>query len=298
MIRRKSRRREPKLLRGGNVLGVVDDKQFAARLRQRKIERAGLGRWRSRRRDDDFVARRQIERQKAGHRRAIPPLHDQLDVQFGLRIVERVKCGDELPDDGALAIEGRDDRINRQFVVGQHARPLFVRVRDRCDPPQSDRSQKQHPKRCRRDHRQNLKARGAKRDGQRGDKTHECGLRAAKPALGGKRTREATKRIFEHVLGAMRAHEGCEPLRRRDGKALGTQTAGQRHLDQPRGDRRPRRDHGPGAAVRRRERSDAAHQALGRVEILGERRRSAVVGAAEPRGQRLIVGLLADQAGA
>ena len=118
MIRRKSRRREPKLLRGGNVLGVVDDQQFAARLRQRKIERAGLGRWRSRRRDDDFVARRQIERQKAGHRRAIPPLHDQLDVQFRLRIVERVKRGDELPDDGALAIEGRDDRINRQFVVG------------------------------------------------------------------------------------------------------------------------------------------------------------------------------------
>ena len=58
MIRRKSRRREPKLLRGGNVLGVVDDQQFAARLRQRKIERARLGAGLARRSDDDLVARR------------------------------------------------------------------------------------------------------------------------------------------------------------------------------------------------------------------------------------------------
>jgi hypothetical protein len=53
---------EPKLVGVGLVLRVIDDKQRAARHRQRDIERARLGRRQTGRGDDDLVARRQVER--------------------------------------------------------------------------------------------------------------------------------------------------------------------------------------------------------------------------------------------
>ncbi len=60
-IRRETGGGEAKLSAVGDVLGVVDDQEVAARLSQSHIERSRLGRRRPRRRDDDLVAWRQIE---------------------------------------------------------------------------------------------------------------------------------------------------------------------------------------------------------------------------------------------
>jgi hypothetical protein len=82
-----ARRGEPQLIGVGFVLGVIDDDQRAARRRQRDVERARLGRRQAGRGDDDFIARRQVERLERGPRGGVVAFDDQLDVELAARII-------------------------------------------------------------------------------------------------------------------------------------------------------------------------------------------------------------------
>ncbi|RBP08632.1 hypothetical protein DFR50_12418 [Roseiarcus fermentans] len=288
------RRREPKLPRRRDVFRVVDDQIGPARLHERQIEGARLGRRPSGRSDDDLDVSGQVERDEARQGLAVAPLDHELDVQFTLGIIERVQRADELRNDLLLAIGRDDDGIDRQFLVGETARPPLLGVRHRRQRPEPDRRQEQDPQHGGGDRRQGPGARGRERRPERGDEPDRGDLPARQSGPGGERDGEARERPVEDVAGALRANERVEPLRRRDREALGTQAPRQRHVDQPGNHRRARRDHRPGAAVRRGERGDPAAQGLGGLEVLGETGRAEIIGAAEPARQRAVVAFLVD----
>ncbi len=293
-VSRKSRRGEAKLARRGNVLGVVDDQKFAARFRQREVERARLGRRLSGRRDDDFVARRQVKRDEAGQRLVVAPFDNQLYVQFALGIVERVEGLDQLLNDIRLPIDRGDDGVGRQLVVREGAGRLFVCVRHCGQRTQSNRGHKQEPQGRRRDKGKGVDAHGADCGGHNRDKAKESDLRGEEAVLRRKVFRKARKRIVENGLRTLRADQRGEPLGRGHRKTLGTQPAREGLLQETGRDGRVGGDDRPRATMTLRERRDPASQPLRRIEILGKMRRAQIVPAAEPLRERAVVALLAD----
>ena len=82
-----ARRGEAQLIRRRNVLGVVDDNEFAPGARQRDIERPRLGLRRPRRGDDDLVAAGEFELDEPVQGFGIALFDDQLDVELALWVV-------------------------------------------------------------------------------------------------------------------------------------------------------------------------------------------------------------------
>ena len=82
-----ARRGQAQLIRRRNVLGVVDDNEFAPGARQRDIERPRLGLRQPRRGDDDLVAAGEFELDEPVQGFGIALFDDQLDVELALWVV-------------------------------------------------------------------------------------------------------------------------------------------------------------------------------------------------------------------
>ncbi len=117
----KARRRAAKLLRIGNIFGIVDRDQLAANEGQSGIKRARLGARQPRRYDDDLAVRRSVPQ----HRESlnVPLFKDELHIEFGAWISQRIDRCEQLRHDPRFTMKRDNERIKRQIGIRQRRGP-------------------------------------------------------------------------------------------------------------------------------------------------------------------------------
>ncbi len=113
--RGETRSREARLLRIGNIPGIIDRNQFASEQRQRDIERAWLCPRRSRRRERQFAERRYPKTLQGFERFAIVLFEDQFHVQLG-RADRRARRGHREAAAGRAPRDRARSRLNIKAV--------------------------------------------------------------------------------------------------------------------------------------------------------------------------------------
>ena len=121
-----------------------------------------------------------------------------------------------------------------------------------------------------------------------------CDLGTAHPAPCGKAAREAPERVAKDFVSALHPDRGGKSLRGSNRETLGMQLARQGHFDEARDGRPARGDDRSRSVPARCERSDTASQAFQSVELLGEKRVSEVILAAQMLRQSLVIFFFMD----